>query len=106
MIDVIADSLIDSVRLLPFLFLTYLVMEYLEHKAGGKMQAAIRGAGKGGPLIGAVLGIFPQCGFSAGGRFYRGSLTNGQILETEGSIVIIGNVESALRSARDRDQKE
>ncbi|MCH5263566.1 MAG: arsenic efflux protein [Lachnospiraceae bacterium] len=65
LIDVILDSLIDSIKLLPFLFLTYLVMEYLEHKAGDKMQAAIRSAGKGGPVIGAVLGIFPQCGFSA-----------------------------------------
>lgn len=64
-INVILDSLIDSVKLLPFLFITYLVMEYLEHKAGDKMQAAIRSAGKGGPAIGAVLGAFPQCGFSA-----------------------------------------
>ena len=64
-INVILDSLIDSVKLLPFLFITYLVMEYLEHKAGDKMQAAIRSAGKGGPAIGAVLGLFPQCGFSA-----------------------------------------
>ena len=64
-IDVITDSFIDSIKLLPFLFVTYLIMEYLEHKAGGKMRAAIRGAGKGGPVIGGILGIFPQCGFSA-----------------------------------------
>lgn len=64
-IDVILDSFIDSIKLIPFLFITYLVMEYLEHRAGNKMQTAIRGAGKGGPVIGAVLGIFPQCGFSA-----------------------------------------
>lgn len=64
-IDAILDSFIDSVRLLPLLFGTYLVMEYLEHKAGGRMQAVIQKAGKGGPVIGAVLGIFPQCGFSA-----------------------------------------
>lgn len=78
----IADSLIDSVRLLPFLFLTYLVMEYLEHKAGGKMQAAIRGAGKGGPLIGAVLGIFPQCGFSAAAAslYAGGVITTGTLM--------------------------
>ena len=63
--DVILDSFIDSVRLLPFLFVTDLAMEYLEHKAGHKMQDAIRSAGKGGPVIGGVLGIFPQCGFSA-----------------------------------------
>ena len=65
MADVIADSFIDSIKLLPFLLLTYLIMEYLEHKAGDRMQAAIRNAGKGGPVIGAVLGVFPQCGFSA-----------------------------------------
>lgn len=59
------DSFIDSMRLVPFLFAAYLVMEYLEHKAGNKMQQAIRRAGKGGPVIGGVLGIFPQCGFSA-----------------------------------------
>ena len=64
-VNVIADSFIDSIKLLPFLFVTYLIMEYLEHKAGDKMQAAIRGAGKGGPVIGGILGIFPQCGFSA-----------------------------------------
>ncbi|MDE6738224.1 MAG: arsenic efflux protein [Lachnospiraceae bacterium] len=64
-IDIVLDSFIDSVRLLPFLFVTYLVMEYLEHKTGDKMQQAIRSAGKGGPMIGGILGIFPQCGFSA-----------------------------------------
>ena len=63
--DVILDSLIDSVKLLPFLFVTYVVMEYLEHKTGSKMQEAVRKAGKAGPVIGSVLGVFPQCGFSA-----------------------------------------
>ena len=64
-IEIIMDSFIDSMRLVPFLFAAYLVMEYLEHKAGNKMQQAIRRAGKGGPVIGGVLGTFPQCGFSA-----------------------------------------
>ncbi len=64
-LDVILDTLIDSVKLLPFLFLTYLAMEFLEHKAGEKMQDAIRRSGKGGPVIGSILGVFPQCGFSA-----------------------------------------
>ena len=64
-LDVIMDTLIDGVRLLPFLFLTYLAMEFLEHKAGDKMQNVIRNSGKGGPLIGSILGVFPQCGFSA-----------------------------------------
>jgi hypothetical protein len=65
MLDIILDSLIDSVKLLPFLFLTYLAMEYLEHKAGEKMQEVIRKSGKAGPLVGSILGVFPQCGFSA-----------------------------------------
>lgn len=65
MLDIIFDTLSDSIKLLPFLFLTYLAMEYLEHKAGNRMQKAIRKSGKWGPVIGGVLGAFPQCGFSA-----------------------------------------
>lgn len=74
-INFITDSFIDSVKLLPFLFVTYLIMECLEHKAGDKMQAVIRGAGKGGPAIGGILGIFPQCGFStAASNLYAGRI--------------------------------
>lgn len=63
--DIILDTLSDSIKLLPFLFLTYLAMEYLEHKTGEKLQNTIRKSGKWGPVIGGVLGAFPQCGFSA-----------------------------------------
>lgn len=65
MLDVIIDTLLDTVRLLPFLFLTYLLMEYLEHRAAEKMQAVVEKAGRLGPLPGGLLGIVPQCGFSA-----------------------------------------
>ena len=64
-LNIIINTLINNVRLLPFLFLTYLAMEFLEHKAGDKMQNVIRNSGKGGPLIGSILGVFPQCGYSA-----------------------------------------
>lgn len=64
-VDVIYDTCIDGLRLLPFLFLAYLAMECLEHLAGEKMQAIVKKSGKAGPAIGGVLGIFPQCGFSA-----------------------------------------
>ena len=57
-LDVILDTLIDGVKLLPFLFLTYLAMEYIEHKVSGKTKAAIKKSGKAGPLIGGVLGAF------------------------------------------------
>lgn len=64
-LDVIHDTYIDSLRILPFLFLAYLAMECLEHWTGGRMQAIVRKSGKAGPTIGGILGIFPQCGFSA-----------------------------------------
>ncbi len=64
-LDMLYDTGIDGLRLLPFLFLTYLAMECLEHWTGGKMQAVVRKSGKAGPAIGGLLGVFPQCGFSA-----------------------------------------
>lgn len=62
---ILEHAFIDTIRLVPFLFVTYLAMEALEHKAGGKAEAAIRKAGSAGPAIGGLLGAFPQCGFSA-----------------------------------------
>ena len=64
MLEIIEDTLIDSIKLLPFLFITYLIMEYIEHKTKDKTKEAIKRSGRFGPLIGGVLGIFPQCGFS------------------------------------------
>lgn len=55
----------DTLNLIPFLFVTYLAMEALEHYASEKSVAAVRRAGAAGPVIGAVLGVVPQCGFSA-----------------------------------------
>lgn len=64
-LDALIDTLLDGVKLLPFLLITYLIMEYLEHKASSKSQKIIEKSGKFGPLIGSILGVFPQCGFSA-----------------------------------------
>ena len=79
--DVILDTLLDGLRLLPFLFLAYLLMELLERKAGDKSVRLVDKAGKAGPLIGSLLGVVPQCGFSAatanlyaGGVITRGTL--------------------------------
>lgn len=64
MIEVIQDTLLDGIKLLPFLFITYLLMEYIEHKTSKKAKETIKRSGKFGPIIGSILGIFPQCGFS------------------------------------------
>lgn len=65
LIHIIEHTLEDSLKLVPFLFLTYLVMEYLEHKAGDKVAKFVNKAGKWGPLAGGIAGAAPQCGFSA-----------------------------------------
>lgn len=84
MIDVILDTLIDSVKLLPFLFITYLIMEFIEHKTGDKAKNIIKKSGKFGPLFGGILGIFPQCGFSAAAA----SLYAGKVI-TLGTLIAI-----------------
>ena len=61
----ILHTLLDTAKVVPFLFLSYLLMEFLEHKAGGAPERWLRGSGKVGPLIGGALGVLPQCGFSA-----------------------------------------
>lgn len=64
-LDILLDALIDTAKLIPFLFLTYLAMEYLEHKTSTKVLIWVQKAGNFGPLIGGALGAVPQCGFSA-----------------------------------------
>ena len=64
MLDILKDAVMDSVKLIPFLFITYFIMEYLEHKTSDKHKEHIQKSGKMGPVIGGLLGAFPQCGFS------------------------------------------
>ena len=63
-LHIVEHTILETLRLLPFLFVTYLVMEYIEHKTSNKVKETIQKSGKFGPLLGGVLGIFPQCGFS------------------------------------------
>ena len=74
----------DMLRLLPFLLLTYWLMEILEQKTGEKAEAAVRRAGKWGPLWGGILGAVPQCGFSAAAS----SLYAGRVL-TVGTLLAV-----------------
>lgn len=73
--DVIVETVVDGLKMLPVLYLAYLLMEVLEHHAGEKMDMAVSKVGKAGPLIGAALGTIPQCGFSgAVAGFYAGGV--------------------------------
>ena len=65
MLDILLDTTIDALKLLPFLFITYLIMEFIEHKMSEKSKQTIKKSGKLGPLIGSAVGVIPQCGFSA-----------------------------------------
>ena len=78
----VLHTLEDTAKVVPFLFLTYLLMEFLEHKAGGAPERWLRGSGKVGPLIGGALGVLPQCGFSAAATgFYTGRMiTTGTLI--------------------------
>ena len=60
------EALIDTAKLLPILFLTYLAMEAIEHYAGERTYAWIKKARGAGPLLGGLIGIIPQCGFAGG----------------------------------------
>ena len=65
MIDIIYDVLVDTLKTLPFLYLTYLFMEYLEDYAKNGSVKLLTKYPAAGPVVGAVLGVIPQCGFSA-----------------------------------------
>ena len=65
LIDILLDAGKDTLSLAPFLLVTYLALETLEHVAGDRVNGAIKRAGAAGPVAGSLLGIVPQCGFSA-----------------------------------------
>ena len=82
--DVLGESALDTLRLIPFLFVTYLAMEALEHMGGGRVQAIVERSGKAGPAVGALLGAIPQCGFSA----MAATLYAGRVV-TAGTLVAV-----------------
>ena len=65
LIDILLDAGKDTLSVVPFLLVTYLALETLEHVAGDSVNGAIKRAGAAGPVVGSLLGMVPQCGFSA-----------------------------------------
>ena len=65
MIDCIMDGLIDTLKLLPYLLITFIILEFIEHKLSKKNQKLLEKNKKVGPLLGGLLGALPQCGFSS-----------------------------------------
>lgn len=82
MIHAIEHALKDSVVIIPILLITYILMEWLEHRAKDKSLNMIRMSGNFGPAAGALVGIIPQCGFSgAAASFYAShSITMGTLI--------------------------
>ena len=82
MLDALMDAAIDTVKLFPILFITYILMEWLEHRAKDKSLKIVRYAGKTGPLFGGLFGAIPQCGFSgaAASFFAAKSITLGSLI--------------------------
>jgi len=68
--EALIESLVDSLKLIPFLFVTYLIMGMLERAASDRARNVIKEAGKVGPIWGGLLGVIPQCGFSAAASYF------------------------------------
>ena len=62
--EVIIDTLLDTIKLIPFLFIAFLLIEYMEHKISNRSKKVITKSKKYGPVLGSLLGALPQCGFS------------------------------------------
>lgn len=81
-LHVLLHALLETAKSVPFLFIAYLLMEFLEHKASEKMEGSLKKLNKAGPAIGTVLGCVPQCGFSASASnlYTTGLITEGTLI--------------------------
>ena len=77
-------SLLDTLKISLFLFVSYLLMELFEHHAGKKSENIIKNSGRIGPLVGGLLGAVPQCGFSAAAA----GLYSGRLI-TRGTLIAV-----------------
>ena len=84
MSDSIIDAFIDTIKIIPYLFVAFLILEFLEHKLSHKNEAFLRKNKKYGPIIGGILGGLPQCGFST----MASSLFSSKVI-TMGTVVAV-----------------
>lgn len=94
--DIILDTGADCLKMLPFLFAAFLLIEALEHYSGHLAETALRKVGKAGPAVAAVAGCVPQCGFSvmaanlyAGGIVSAGTLLAVFIATSDEAVLIL-----------------
>ena len=82
MFDCILDGVVDSLKILPYLFITFLILELLEHKLGKKSEKYLEKGNRFGPIIGGFFGALPQCGFGtmAANLFSNGVITMGTLV--------------------------
>ena len=62
--EIIFEAVLDGIKLVPFLFVAFLIIELFEHKFSKNQLKLVEKSGRFGPVIGSLLGMFPQCGFS------------------------------------------
>lgn len=98
-LDALLDALLDTLRMVPFLLAAFLILEALEHYSNNYMNRILGKVGKAGPLVGALFGCIPQCGFSvASANLYSGGvITLGTLLAVflstsdEAVLILLGN---------------
>ena len=84
MLDLILDGIIDTLKLMPYLCITFIILEFLEHKMNKKNESILKNSKKVGPIIGGALGGLPQCGFSA----MASNLFSSKVI-TKGTLIAI-----------------
>ena len=84
MLDCLIDGLMDTLKIIPYLFITFLVLEFMEHKMTKKSEKLMEKNQKFGPIIGGILGALPQCGFSS----MCANLFSGRVL-TMGTLIAV-----------------
>ncbi len=82
--EILWHGFLDTLKIIPFLFLTYLLMEFIEHRAEDKAESFMKKAGKYAPIVGGALGAIPQCGFSAAAA----SLYSGRVISF-GTVIAV-----------------